>query len=175
MLWLSHTHAASASLAAVRLDHWLADGPCLCVAQHSSLSIVSLTSVHGAPGDTAVYPPLSCVLRMPLNARILTIQAVPAVAGSDAHRTDRIAVLTDHPVPRLLVLRPATAAEVAQQENKSSPWSRIITEVALDLAEASRPPAELGLGLAIEKAVATSPSLASVWTVSHVYLSLIHI
>mgnify|MGYP001762182640 CR=1 FL=1 len=169
MLWLSHTHAASASLAAVRLDHWLADGPCLCVAQHSSLSIVSLTSVHGAPGDTAVYPPLSCVLRMPLNARILTIQAVPAVAGSDAHRTDRIAVLTDHPVPRLLVLRPATAAEVAQQENKSSPWSRIITEVALDLAEASRPPAELGLGLAIEKAVATSPSLASVWTVSHVY------
>lgn len=140
MLWLSHTHAASATVGAARLDHWLVDGPCLCVAQHAALAFYALTAT---PGGAA---PLTLVERVPLRARVLALEAVRGRDGAD-----RVLLLTDHPVPRLIVLRRARADDV-RDDARPNPCPGVHTETSFVLSDPTRPPAELGLGLYAEPA-----------------------
>lgn len=166
MLWLSHTHAASASVAAVRLDHWLPDGPCLCVAQHASLAFYALSEGRASRDTSYINRPLACVQRVPLRARIIAIDVVRSLSKDES---DRILLLTDHPVPRLLVLRRgATEADDA----RPNPWADISTEASLVLQDAVRSPAELGLGLCTEPALdlrLASGSRPGRWAATHTH------
>lgn len=161
MLWLSQTHPASATVAAVRLDRWYPDGPCLCVAQQSALAFYTLAE-HStdAEGVQQAQRPLSLLERVPLRARILALEAIRTDGAPD-----RVVVLTDHPVPRLIALRPTSASDVYDLA-QPRPWPHIHTETSLVLHDAARPPAELGLGLYMEP---SNAALRGRWAATHTH------
>lgn len=142
MLWLAHTHPATAAVAGVRLDTWLADAPCLCIAFHSHLAIVALTQSHPL-GAGPVYPPLATVTTVPLNARAI------ALAAAD----DGVAVLTDHPNPRVLFIRPEDGGTCASVSTVS-------------LADTVHAPAELGTGMVRADALLVHTSCGVISAVS---------
>ncbi|PWN51805.1 hypothetical protein IE53DRAFT_313283 [Violaceomyces palustris] len=134
MYYISHAHKSSATIQSLLLPNFLPSGPSLCLVHHSSLSFLAL------PGNSSSSAPLfSQLARFDLNARIISVSAV-------AHR---LVLLTDHHMPRLIVLRHASA-----QESSSSRPNGIITEASLLLDEMARAPAELGLGLWVEQTLA---------------------
>lgn len=149
MHYLHHVHAASACAQTVYLSNFLPSGPCLCRVSHTSLSFIALPSTTSSSTSTA---PLSEVLSAPLNARILRV--VPIPSGEEGV-LDKIAILTDHHQPRLIILRYRSAQS---QEGKSNgntatfnDWTPIETEAVLLLDEMGRPAAESGLNLEIER------------------------
>lgn len=142
MLWLAHTHPATAAVAGVRLDAWLADAPCLCIAFHSHVAIVALAQSHPAAAGP-VYPPLATVTTVPLNARAI------ALAAAD----DGVALLTDHPNPRVLFLRPTDGGTGASVS-------------AVSLADTVHAPAELGTGMVRADALLAHTSCGVVSAVS---------
>ena len=123
MLWLAHTHPPAAAVGGVRVDAWLRDSPCLCIAYHAHVAIVALARSQPV-SDGPVYPPLATVATVPLNGRALALQV--ADGG--------VAVLTDHPDPHVLFLFPKCGGAIAKIE-------------AVPLADPMRPAAELGMGL----------------------------
>ena len=153
MLWLSHSYAATASFAGVRLDGWLGDAPCLCVAQHAGLAVYALA-------DTPEHRALACVLRVPLRARVLAIDVVRARG-----RADHLVVLTDHPTPRCIVLEP-------HRGPAPHPWARVRTAAVRELRELTRPAAEYGLGVCVEPPLGTHTGR---WLAAHTHTGQIHV
>lgn len=158
MLWASQTHTASATIASVRLDHWFPDGPCLCVAQHSGLAFYALS-------DGPATKPLACLVRIPLRARVLAMHVLPA---SSSAMSDVLLILTDHPVPRLLVLR-RTAPSDEQDPRRPNPWSDVHTEATLLLQDSTRPAADMGLGMCIEPPPAHSRRRYGRWAAAYTH------
>lgn len=173
MYYLAHAHPPSAASGALRLPAFLPTGlgACLCVVQHSSLVFRSLPSADGSSSGQSEKPPapLAEIATAQLNARILRITALPAVSKSHGASGDaaevvapdqqRLAVLTDHHNPRLIILRHATPAELtADREAEHSEWNKIRTEAVLQLDELARSTAELGLGVWVEEALSASAS-----------------
>lgn len=142
MLWLAHTHPATAAVAGVRLDAWLADAPCLCIAFHSHVAIVALAQSHPVAAGP-VYPPLATVATVPLNARAIALAAAE----------DGVALLTDHPNPRVLFLRPTDGGTRASVS-------------AVSLADTVHAPAELGTGMVRADALLVHTSCGVVSAVS---------
>ncbi|WFC95195.1 hypothetical protein MBRA1_001842 [Malassezia brasiliensis] len=140
MLWLSQTHPASATVAAVRLDRWYPDGPCLCVAQQSALAFYALAEQStDSKAEQQAQQPLSLLERVPLRARILALEAIRTEGTPD-----RIVLLTDHPVPRLIVLRPANTSDV-YDASQPRPLPHVFLVHAAFLARRDEAPAVLAL------------------------------
>ncbi|PKI84457.1 hypothetical protein MVES_001712 [Malassezia vespertilionis] len=98
------------------------------------------------------YRPLSTVARIPFHARILAIECVDVAPCTPSQGSDRILILTDHPIPRLIVLRRATAADHTDP-TLPNPWPEVCTEAVILLQDLARPPAEMGIGLCVEPAI----------------------
>lgn len=137
MYYIHHVHPPSASAQSVYLRRFFPSGPCLCVVQHTSLSFLSLQAAAQVPSTPRPVAPLGEIATLPINARILRVAPLPSQAAAGVS-DDRLAVLTDHHQPRLIILRYNGAA------------GRIVTEASLSLDELGRPPAESGLTLEIE-------------------------
>lgn len=112
--------------------------PTLCIVKHSTLEFLALPS----PGGEDEAPLLAKVAQANFNARVL--QVSPLSNGT------RLAVLTDHHNPRLIVLQAGDAAGQAASSSSSSsttPRFNIVCDRSILLDEMTRPPAELGLGV----------------------------
>lgn len=153
MYYLHNVHAATASAQSVYLRRFLPFGPCLCVVQHTSLSFVALRS------HTSAVAPLSELFSVPLNGRIIRIAVVPS---HDMHHLEKLLVLTDHHLPRLISL------SYDQQTGLPSELS-IHTESALQLEELGRPPAESGQTLEVEEGQNSS------YAYSHTHVGILKI
>ncbi len=153
---VSHLHQASAAVASAVLDDFLLpEHPrVLAVVQHTRIVLLSLPAATPPPSPQTSSSEaessglLSEVGRIELNARILAIRAVSSgptssASSSDARGKTRLVILTDHHLPRLVVVR----YDAEQGRQTGQPF---ITESTLPLEEITRPCAELGLGLTLE-------------------------
>lgn len=159
MYYLHHVHPASASSQSVYLDTFLPSGPCLCRVLHTTLSFIALSSAASSISSSSsstssnTIRPLSEILSVPINARILRVAAIPPQTPGGAQR---LAVLTDHHHPRLIILAYQSAEQRQQRlggidgSNKVD-WTPILTESVLQLDEMGRPAAESGLNIEVEQ------------------------
>lgn len=139
---ITHLHKPSTQLQSLPLPSFLApDQPCLCIVKHSSLEFLSLPSVT-SPQDAVPSPsdiaPLAPLAHAEFNARILRVSLV---GGSS-----RLAVLTDHHDPRLILLKSEVASGSAGSSSTKMRYT-IFAEDSLLLDEMAKPAAELGLGV----------------------------
>jgi hypothetical protein len=155
MYYLHHVHPASASSQSVYLDSFLPSGPCLCRVLHTSLSFIALSSAASLSSSSSsnAIRPLSEILTVPINARILRVAAIPP---QEPGGSQRMAVLTDHHQPRLIILA-FQSNEQRQQKigsidgSNKVDWTPIVTESVLLLDEMGRPAAESGLNIEVEQ------------------------
>ncbi|UZJ56725.1 hypothetical protein CBS101457_006045 [Exobasidium rhododendri] len=164
MYYLHHVHPASASSQSVYLANFLPSGPCLCRVLHTSLSFVALPDPHASSSSTSAsssstsIKPLTEALSLPLNARILRVAVIPA--SSESGGRDRLAVLTDHHQPRLIILNyrddAIHRADLTDEPSVKVDWTPIDTESVLQLDELGRAAAEGGLNLEVEQGVGAS-------------------
>ncbi|CAO1632797.1 unnamed protein product [Parajaminaea phylloscopi] len=136
---ITHLHKPSTQLQAVVLPSFLdADQPCLCIVKHSSLDFLALPTVAGVQGSTKnglpTPSPLTLLASAEFNARILRV--------TPAQGHTRLAVLTDHHNPRLLLLR----CEKSRHADGKTSYAAVVDHSVL-LTEMARPAAELGLGV----------------------------
>lgn len=144
--WLSHAHASTAAVAGCIVHGWWGCEALLCIVFHSDMVFYALEARHHAPFER--------VASVPLRARILAADVASAPSGSDT-----LYILTDHPIPRLLAFAPRDAYDVHTQHI----WS---------LDEPSRPPAELGVTLSVERASGRSPGR---WVLAHTHTGVLHV
>ncbi|PWN20706.1 hypothetical protein BCV69DRAFT_299186 [Microstroma glucosiphilum] len=132
---VTHLHKPSTQLQSAVLPTFLdAEHPSLCIVKHSSLDFLLLPSAEGS--RRATQEPLGKVAHVDVNARIL------AVSPFTAHGRERLAILTDHHQPRLLVLEAHPHASAGQDAAFN-----IVCNATILLDEMARLPAELGLGV----------------------------
>lgn len=154
MYYLQHVHPASASAQSVYLTNFLPSGPCLCRVLHTSLSFLSLAPPTASPTPSSSNTsPLTEVLSVPINGRILRVAPIRTADTSDGKGRQRLAVLTDHHQPRLIILRyrHRQAGREKDVDEGKIEWCPIETEAVLLLDEMGRQAAESGLNLAIEQ------------------------
>ncbi|CAD6897317.1 unnamed protein product [Tilletia controversa] len=122
MLYLTHLHPASARSASVRTS-----ASTIAFVGHSSIDILSTAATAAAAAE-----PLARIATLPFNARILQAATLPSRPGS-------LCILTDHPVPRLLILVPEPGTH-----------ARYATHTVIQLQDSVRSPAELGIGMCLD-------------------------
>lgn len=134
---ITHLHQPSAQSGSVSLPDFLPI-PTLCIVKHSSLEFLALPQSQDA--TTIAVPLLSKVATATFNARVLQV--------SPFHNGTKLAVLTDHHNPRLIVLRAATSkSKSIGSSSSSAPHYDLLCDRSCLLDEMTRPPADLGLGV----------------------------
>lgn len=132
---VTHLHQPSTQLQSVVLPTFLdAQHPSLCIVKHSALDFLLLPSAESS--RHANQGPLAKIAHIEINARIL------AISPFTVHGQDRLAVLTDHHQPRLLVLETHLSTSVGQDAAFN-----VVCNATILLDEMARLPAELGLGV----------------------------
>lgn len=139
---VTHLQRPTTQLQSVHLPAFLSPKqPCLAIVRHSSIDFLALPGGDGGDGSggdngAATPPPLSTLATVEINARVLRI--APYDGGAHAH-AQRLAVLTDHHDPRLIILRAHYNAATRQY--------RVVSTYRTLLNDPVRPPAEMGIGL----------------------------
>lgn len=170
---LSHLHNSTAGLASSRIEHLIPGySEVLVVVQHTAVVILNLSPAVSGTGL------LEEIARIELNARIIGLQHVAApvpLPQSQVSQTDqwqdsnlsRLVLLTDHHSPRLITVRYDLRCP-----SPGSSFNPFITETVLPLEEATRPAAELGLGLLVEQSERNDANLRPEYLVSHTHSGL---
>ncbi|KDN44089.1 hypothetical protein K437DRAFT_257225 [Tilletiaria anomala UBC 951] len=147
---ISHLQQPTASYSSLLVRDLIPAHPTLlAVVQHTNAIFLALPSGSNAADDGQV---LKEVIRLELNARIVALRSIPAPASptsstsaNDVSHLSRLAILTDHHSPRLLIVRYDQHVHGSQQR-----YNPFVTESVLPLDEIALPAAELGIGLFLE-------------------------
>ncbi|KAE8213472.1 hypothetical protein CF327_g3020 [Tilletia walkeri] len=132
MLYLTHLHPASARSATLRTAPQT-----LAFIGHTAIDILALPS-SSSSNSVPIEEPLAKLATLPLNARILQASTLPSIPGS-------LLILTDHPIPRLIILVPQPS-----QQSTDRPTS-YATHTVVQLQDSVRSPAELGIGMSLDQ------------------------
>lgn len=131
---ITHLHQPTTQLQSLTLPNFLGDDqPCLCIVKHSSVEFLALPSVSSSSTSSQPFTKLA---QVDLNARVLRVS--PLSQGK------KLAVLTDHHDPRLMLLE---AKDRRSSTGVSQLQYEITASLCVPLDELARPPSELGLGV----------------------------